>query len=340
MARKRRTTTTTTTTPTTSTPIPAPATVRRGTRMGISAGAYLPARVVDAAVDLGVSWVRCSVESGWANALQSLAASVDYAHRKGIKVIHSVQNSGHSYHDPAANDRLVTFAVDTVRVAHVDCVEVGNEWNHAMFWKSPDVNIVPPVAQANLSTRIGSAVRTAYPLVPVITNGMSPEAEPLNPWTWWPTFLDAALPAQKATGWNGIGLHGFCYPELATTNPARWNPLMQIPTIVQQSRDRGITTDVWITEIGAPGFAINPPVVRGIALTEQRQLECWQAYIDVIHDLERGGIRLPNLEVVTAFDGDSATTGVELGFGLIRADLTRKPAWALVRSFADEIVPA
>ena len=249
-----------------------------------------------------------------------------------------VQNSGHRYDDPVKNDGLVQFAVQCA-AAGADVIEVGNEFNHAPFWQAPDVNVMPPQAQANLTSRIARAVHNAYPSTIVITPGMSPEAEPLNPRTWWPQYLDADPLGHAAAKWDGVGLHPYCYPELATTNPVQWNPLLQAPGIRTTSESRGITTSVWLTEVGAPGFALNAPVIRTIALTEQRQVDCYNAYITVIKQQEAAGIVYPVICFHTLFDGQAATNAVEQGFGLIRTDGTRKPVYGVVQAFAAEALP-
>lgn len=306
--------------------------------MGISAGPFASLAVLDGIVTLGLRWVRISEEYGWSG-LDRLRTTCNEAHARGLKVIQCVQNSGHRYDDPVKNDGLVQFAVQCA-AAGADVIEVGNEWNHAPFWQAPSVTVMPPQAQANLSARIARAVHNVYPAKPVITPGMSPEAEPLNPWTWWPQYLDADSLGHTAAQWDGIGLHPFCYPELATTNPIQWNPLAQVPTIASQAAARGITKAVWITEIGAPGFQTNAPTIRGIALTDERQAACYDAYHAVIRQHEAAGYRFPAICYATLIDGQSATNAVERGLGLIRADGTRKPAWDLVRKFALEPLPA
>lgn len=337
MRRKRTKTTTTTTLPA---PAPAPVeTQNRGNNLGINAGPSASTTLLDACVDLGVKWVRVSHESGWTGTISQLAATVTAAHVRGLRILQCVQNSGHTYLDPVKNAALSAFAVACADTG-VDALQIGNEWNNRIFWTSPDVSIVPPLAQARLSVQVAAAVRAKYPTLPMVTVGMSPAADPLNPWTWWPGFAGAYPAEMVQANWSGIGLHGFCYPELATTNPIQWNPLRQAPTILNQAIAAGVQAPIWITEIGAPGFATNAPIIRGIALTEQRQAECYRAYIEVLKQHETLGMRFPLVAFATMFDGQSATNAVEQGLGLRRADGTKKAAWDLVRAFALEPAPA
>ncbi len=282
-------------------------------------------------------WVRVSEEYGW-NGLDRLKATCDAAHARGLKVVQAVQIAGHKYDDPAKNAALPQFAVQCVD-AGADLIEVGNEFNHTPFWQAPPVTTMPPAAQAVISIAVAKAVKAAHPSTPVITNGMSPEADPLNPWTWWPQFLDADIAGHVGAKWDGIGLHPYCYPELATANPAQWNPILQVPSIRTAAQQRGITTAVYLTELGAPGFPVaTAPVIRNVALTEQRQADCYSAYLSVIRQQESAGITYPLVCFATLFDGQSATTSVEQGLGLIRADGTKKPAYDIVKAFAAEAV--
>lgn len=329
---------TTNTTSPTSTVQPAPGPVLRGQTLGISAGSFASTSVLDACVDLGVTWVRVSHEFGW-NTLDALAKTCADAHARNLKVLQVVQIAGHRYDDPTKNAGLAGFALECARRG-CDAIEIGNEWNHAPFWQAPSVTIMPPVAQAVLSLQVATSLRATFPALPIITNGMSPEADPLNPWVWWPQFLDSDVTGHQRVQWDGIGLHPYVYPELATTNPVQWNPYKQVSTIIDAARARGLRANVWATEVGAPGFATNAPVVRGVALTEDRQRQCYEAYVATVHAHEQNGVRFPVTCFATMFDGQSVTTAVEQGLGLRRADGTRKPAWAVVRAFALEPLPA
>lgn len=332
--------TATTITPTTTAPTAPP--VLRGRSLGISAGATTTTTVLDGILALlgPGSWVRVSYEEGWTGALDGLRTITAAAHARGLRVIQAVQTSGHRYDDPARRDALVRFAADCATVALVDALEIGNEWQHAPFWQAPTYSVMPPVAQATLTIRVADAVRAVRPGMPIVTNGLSPEASSQNPYLWIPPFLDVDLPSLQRLALDGIGLHPYCYPELATTNPIQWNPLAQIPTMISSLRARSLGASIWITEIGAPGFATNPPVVRTIALDEQRQAACYAAYLDVIRQHEANGLRFPLIAFATLRDGDSATTAVESGLGLLRSDGTPKPAYDLVYRFARETAPA
>lgn len=309
---------------------------RKGGQLGISAGSLASIEVLDACVDLGVGWVRVSHEYGWGGTIDALAKTVVAAKARGLKVIQCVQIMGKKYNDPVKNEGFHQFAADCAATG-VTALEVGNEWNHNAFWLAPPYNVMPPAAQANLSASVAKHVRDRYPTLPIITNGLSPEASTQNPYLWLPPFWDVNLSAHKAAGWSGIGLHPYCYPELATKNPEIWNPMLQIPKILTDSRARGIDINVWLTEFGAPGFATNAPVIRGVALTEQRQVDCFKAYFSIITRNYAFGMKHPCMAIATMFDGQSATNSVEQGLGLRRADRSKKPVWYTVRDYANTL---
>lgn len=331
--RRRYTSTVTTTTATTptittaTTPTPEPV-GRRGDLMGISAGALASTRVLDACVDLGVTWVRVSHELGW-NSLTGLQKTINDAHARGLKVLQCIQKAGHTYATTDA-EPLTYFALQCAGLG-IDALEIGNEWNHNPFM-SP--NLIPPNLQANLSSYIAPRVRTQYPKLPIVTAGMSPAASPYTPHLWWPQFWDAAPLANKGAGYTGQALHPFVYPEdpITLTNPA-WNPWYGLPLIRDAMTARGIGDQpIWFTEIGCPGDPTGQTVIRNIRCDETRQASVTASYLKQWQTLGRPG---EPIFIATAFDGDSVSVpGPENYLGLYRNDGTRKPAWQIVKDHA------
>lgn len=318
--------------------VPPPTTVRRGTRMGISAGSTASTAVLDGVVALGLGWVRVSHEWGWTGTVAALKTTCDAAHARGLKVIQCIQKSGKKYDGGSADiTGLTQFALDCI-AAGADVIEIGNEWQHQPFWQAPAYNTMPPIRQAQITTEVAKGIRAKYPAIPLITNGMSPEANQQNPYLWWPQFWDCNIANMIAGKFTGVGIHPYCYPELATTNPIQWNPMAQVPSISSAAKQRGLSGEVWLTEFGAPGFAASAPVIRNIALTETQQDANFKAYFTMIKNHESAGIAVRGMCIATLFDGQSATTSVEQGLGLIRKDGTKKPAWITVFNFANELV--
>jgi hypothetical protein len=343
--RRKRTTTTTTTAPavttttTTTAPVPtttstsvAPSTGTRGSYMGISAGPFATTEVLDGIAALGLKWVRVSHEMGWNSgpgSLGALAATVQAANARGLRVLQCVQKSGHAY---TANDipALADFAIRCAQTGAA--LQLGNEWNnYPAFFNDPSY---PPALAATISAQVGTAVRSMFPDTVVVTTGLSPAPAPLYSSSYWPAWWDV-IPAQHAAAGYSIAcaVHPYCYPEDPASMMTRpeWNPWAGIPALRDAMRARGINPTIWFTEVGCPGFATNAPVVRGVALTESLQAQNTATYLRQWWT-ERQSTE--PLFIATLFDGQSATTSVEQGLGLIRTDGTRKPAWFNVRDFA------
>lgn len=328
------TTTTSTTVTTSTTTVPAvtvPATGRRGDLMGISAGPYATTAVLDGILTLGLKWVRVSHEAGWLSgpgSLDALQATVTEAHARGLKVLQCVQLAGHTYTSTDART-LADFAVRCASTG-IDALEVFNEANNPPFWQP---QAFPPALCAQLTATIGAQVRSLFPTLPIITNGLSPAAQPYTASTWWPAFWDAYPAGHIAGGYTAAGLHPYVYPENPCTlmDHPEWNPWACVQPIRTAMTARGVNLQLWFTEIGCPGFGAGAPVVRGIALDETRQQFVTEQYLKQWVTLGKPG---EPLFIATLQDGMSQTTALEGGLGLLRSDGSKKPAWWVVHDHA------
>lgn len=322
-------TTTATSTVTTTTAAPV---FKRGDFMGISAGPYATLQVLDGIVALGLKWVRVSHEMGWQSgpgSLDALATTVREANARGLRVLQCIQKAGHSY---TATDipALQDFAIRCAQTGAA--LEIGNEWNNQpAFFNDPSY---PPALSATISAQVATAVRSMFPALTIVTQGASPAAMPMTPANYWPAWWDV-IPAQhRAAGYTvPAAVHPYSYPEDPKSNMTHpeWNPWAGITATRQAMTTRGVDPTIWFTEVGCPGFATNAPVIRGVPLTEQLQATNTASYLDQWWTLRYSG---EPLFIATLFDGQSATTNVEQGLGLIRSDGTRKPAWSVVRDYA------
>ena len=326
------TTSTTVTTSTSTVPVSGTgATGRRGDLMGISAGPYASTDVLDGILTLGLRWVRVSHEAGWLSgpgSLDALHATVTAAHARGLKVLQCVQLSGHTYTADDART-LADFAVRCASTG-INALEVFNEANNTGFWQP---QTFPPALCAQLTATIGAQVRSLFPTLPIITNGLSPAAQPYTANTWWPAFWDAYPAGHTAGGYTAAGLHPYVYPEdpRSMMDHPEWNPWACVEPIRTAMTNRGVRQQVWFTEVGCPGFASNAPVVRGIALDEYRQQLVTEGYLAQWARFGKAG---EPLFVATLRDGMSQTTALEGGLGLLRSDGSKKPAWWVVHDHA------
>lgn len=322
--------------------------IRRGERLGINAGAGLSDQCAEETRNLGLKWVRFSWEYGWSNDVATNQALVNKAHAYGLKAIVVIQKNGHSY---STTTGLDTFAAQIASIG-ADIVEGGNEWNNSVFWTAPAITSATTdwSPQANLSVTLAAAIKAANPSQRIISYGMSTGAGNENPMTHFPLLADANV-AFKTAGWEGVNVHPYCYPELSTTNSKTYTPLKQVGDLMTAATARSMPTKMFFTEIGCPGFA-NPgasETVRGVALSYQRQIDCYQAYFQQVRQIEKGinpndGSALAStpkmgpMIFATAIDGESAVSGVDYGLGLLTAARVKKPVWDYVSGFANELV--
>jgi len=339
------TTSTTTATSTTSTKI------RRGTRMGFSCGPTVDLWTLDRIAELGFGWIRVSHEMGWNGTVAALATTVVEAQKRGIKVMQSPQISGKTYTGGLTQlQQFGQFCADCASTG-IHAMSIGNEWNHLPFWKGPtstDPNnatrTIPqylPTSQAGFTWYGAQQARKINPNLPISTPGMSPESSVLNPYLWWPNFFDCDATNMKATNFTAVDVHAYVWPEDPSTNPHQWNPALQTPDLATAAQARGMSGEVWWTEVGAPGYPSGTtiPTIRGYLLDEARQQICYDGYFKVIRAHEAAGIKLRNIMWVTIKDGQSVSApGPEQYFGILRADGSKKPTWQMLKNFGDELV--
>lgn len=328
-----------------------PSQVRRGTRMGFSVGPTTDLWTLDRIAEIGYGWVRVSHEMGWAGTIDALAKTVAEAHARGIKVMQSPQISGKTYTGGLTQlQQFGQFCADCAR-AGVDALSVGNEWNHLPFWKAPTsidpnnslrtIPQYPPTSQAGLTWYGAQEARKVNPALPISTPGMSPQSSVLNPYLWWPAFFDSDKANMTAAKLTAADVHAYVWPEDPSTNPYQWNPGLQTPDIAKAAIARGMSGEVWWTEVGAPGYPAGTtiPTIRGFLLDEARQQVCYNGYFKLIRAHEAAGVKLRNIMWVTIKDGQSVSVpGPEQYFGIIRADGSRKPTWQMLKDFGNELV--
>ena len=313
-------------------PVSLQITERLGNDMGISAGPWATLAELDGIAELGLGWVRVSHEMGWNSgpgSLDALQATVTEAAKRGLKVLQAIQKSPHVYSTTDIRG-LTDFAIRCAQTG-VSALEIGNEWNNSPpFWQPKEW---PPVTDTLISSQVTAQVRSMFPSLPIISGGLSPYAMPYSPYNYWPAWWDSAPTAQAAAGYHAYGLHPYCYPESPTsmmTHP-EWNPWAGVDDMRRAMFLRNTTTSIWFTEVGCPGFATNAPLVRGVAMTEQLQATNTATYLDQWQLLSLPG---EPIFIATLNDGDSATTSLERGLGLIRVDGSKKPAYTVVKDRA------
>jgi hypothetical protein len=314
-------------------------------RIGIAYGGTLTglsneqlAATLDDAVALGIKWIRNDLD--WAE-IQPISATdynwgpfdrvVEATGKRGLTLLPTITytppwawSPGCSTHTcaPAHADEFAKFAGEAAsRYSGITTWEIWNEQNTQRFWQPrPD-----PVAYATLLQLTAASIRKANPSAKILIGGLSITGV-ITP----QDFLTVLVRSGGTHGVDGVGLHPYTYPGLASERGPWVSPREDGNTGLQSLRSiftkAGIPElPIWITEYGAPtgGGADSSDHV-----TETRQAE----------------IATDAVETAAADDGvaalfwytdqDSGSGSRDLEsyyFGLRRADGSEKPAYNAFR---------
>ncbi len=203
-------------------------------------------------------------------------------------------------------------------------IEIWNEpygwWN----WKpGPD-----PAAYARLVRAAAAAARSAQPSISVLADGDLLEVRQDGAIVGW---LDSLLSADPGLGNVVTAFSVHPYPDPASQAPTdtsgdpRWSYIGSVPLIRQTELSHGVSTPLWITEIGwttATGSSDDvseAQQARYITDAVTIALRDWGSFVQRVF--------------VYSWDKSTALPGDDQGnYGLRRADGSTKPAWSsLVR---------
>jgi hypothetical protein len=218
---------------------------------------------------------------------------------------------------PAHADQFATFAGEAAsRYSRITTWEIWNEPNTQGAWQpSPDT-----LAYANLLTLTAASIRKSNPTDEILIGGLSITGE-ITP----QDFLTALVRSGATKGIDGVGLHPYTYPNLASERGPWVSPREPADSGLQSLRsiftNAGIPElPIWITEYGAPTGGSSDHV------TETRQAE----------------IAADAVETAAADDGVAALIWYTYHdwedpsdpgsyYGLRRADGSKKPAYDAFR---------
>lgn len=306
---------------------------RRGETMGVNCAPSADAMA--RAARLGVRWVRWSIEAHWQT--RDTAAwdwsrydrAIACAHALGLRVIQVCQGmpapwsaTGEAGHyAPKGCEAMLAWSRWAAECAMrgADCIEIGNEWNHSVFWADPD-----PASSATLTAFAADAVKQASPSTVVVTGGLSPAAGDLAP----AAFLAAQLAAVPSMldHVDGVGHHPYEFPG-DPRNPDPRNAVGQTATIA-----RAAGLPVWATEWGSTVGPVGDPKAQ----TEDDQLLHTTRYFDAFDQLEAGGV-VWGCQVWYCLDDRPDKAGEWSSWmGLYRADGSLRPAAELIARRAGE----
>ncbi|NTV22231.1 MAG: glycoside hydrolase family 5 protein [Candidatus Yonathbacteria bacterium] len=328
--------------------------------LGIAAGSGLTAMTqselntyFQGLKDAGVTWVRWDINWG---AVQEAGPNVYYwedpdrvantAKKYGINSLGIItyapvwaQNSTCIKQNtcaPVDADAFATFAslVATRYKGTVSHWEIWNEQNTPQ-----DGYATPNVARyAELLKVTYTAIKRANPDAFVITGGVAPAGDEdgnISPIT----FVKGLYTYGAKDSFDAIALHPYTYP-LSPTRDVEWNNWEQIADIRDIMVANGDSAKrIWLTEYGAPtggpgkARTINPStfVYGADYVTEAAQDQMAQETVALYTDHTS---YLGPFFWYSFRDLGTAKTSPENFFGILRHDLTQKPAYVTLKEFA------
>ena len=197
----------------------------------------------------------------------------------------------------------------------VDSYEVWNEPNIPSFFAPVDA-----ARYVGLLRAAYPAIHTADPGATVLSAGLATTID-TGAWTVAPvTFLQQMYAAGAGGFMDAVALHPYTFPFTVENDPnGQWAQVDQAYGTMAANGDGG--KKIWITELGAPTG--NGPM----AVTEEAQAA-------IIGSSLAQASRLPYVGPVFVHalrDAGTDAFDSEQNYGLLRADFSRKPSFAVVQ---------
>jgi polysaccharide biosynthesis protein PslG len=194
--------------------------------------------------------------------------------------------------------------------------EIWNEPNIAQFWSpKPD----PAAYTADLKAAY-TAVKLADPSAVVLSGGLSPAGDTAT--SYDPrTFLSDMYADGAKNSFDGVADHPYSYPATPAGNPfSAWSQMSKTkPSLRSIMTAHGdVAKKIWITEYGAPTTGAN-------SVSEAQQTaELVQAITAA-----KKVTWIASFYIYT-WSNQSSLMSTDDGFGLLRPDGSKKPAYAAV----------
>ena len=226
---------------------------------------------------------------------------------------------------PASAEQFAAFAGQAAaRYRGVTAWEIWNEPNTQGFWQpQPD-----PSAYAELLRLTADTIKSANPAAQVLIGGLSitnPSRDGITP----QDFIAALVRSGATQRVDGVGLHPYTYPNLASERGPWVSPREDASTGLQSIRSiftrAGLRPPpIWITEYGAP---TGGEPGSDDHVSEARQAEIASDAVKTAY----ADADVAALMWYTYRDSDSGSTDPEDNYGLRRSDGSKKPAYDALR---------
>ena len=293
-------------------------------------------RQFDLMADMNVAWVRIDIDWSVIESEQSRLdwastdSLVEEAGARGMNVLGVLAFS------PAWTRSSTTGASETARHSRPDDVasyanfarvvadrytsrgvhtwEIWNEPNSSKFWPPrPDA-----IEYGELFRVAAEAIHGVDPEATLLIGGLSPKFEQPDAEIPPAVYLEQLYGNGAAQLADGVAVHPYSYPSLPMDGDQRtvggFKDLPALRSVLDRHRDGG--KKIWITEFGAPTgtgpHAVSEEDQAAALLQARQQADRWDWTGPLIY-----------YELV---DGGTDLTDTEQNFGLLRADLSPKPA--------------
>jgi predicted small lipoprotein YifL len=226
---------------------------------------------------------------------------------------------------PQSPSDVAAFAAYAKKVAQLTAArpnvvgyEVWNEPNLAGSWTSPD-----PVKYGTLLDAARTSIRQADTVTPVISGGITIDE---------PNYLFQLAQTGALNSVTAIGVHPY-RPDIITTTSPSYQRLVNTPEnyaadiIVSRNAlaSLGVTTPMWNTEWGYSTVFFLDSAVYGdgnsVAAANR------QGLLTLRMVLTQLAIKSPLITIFDLVDQGTVATDKEHHFGLLKPDLTEKPAY-------------
>jgi hypothetical protein len=284
-------------------------------------------RILGGVAATGARWVRMDMVWSWVEPRSSghrnwstFDAIVDAADRYGLKLLPIVayvppwaSDSGDLWAYPDSEAFESFFAAALTRYPQIQAWELWNEPNLGRFSK-PGPNPAAFVEFLRAARHARDAVGSRAKL---IAGGLAPAADiDIVPW------IDQVAVRGGLSLIDGLGVHP--YSSVSPDDPRSW--MMQLQALHDRLADMGRPDlPLWLTEYGVPTV----PVANGYgpAMTEAQQAERLQTAFALATRFDW----IENLTWYEYRDSCGDKRDPECNFGLVRGDLSPKPAYAALR---------
>lgn len=323
---------------------------------------YSPDALLDRVVGIDADTVRIDVHWDWLewtgpgvdqwdpDQLARLDAFVDAAQQRHVHVLAVVMDTPcwassdpskvcdpaytrYNWREPPTNS--ADYAAFLRRLVHryrgrIQAWEIWNEPNLPLFWTHPD-----PVAYTRLVQAAYPAIKSSDPTALVLAGALAP-IEAGGPGISTADFLDAMYRAGARGSFDALSIHpytGLRPPTADDPNAPAHSFVQTVPALHQEMLRAGDDHPIWITEAGWPTtLACDSCAGNGSGIDEAVQAADLREEIHLIRswDYVQGFLWY---ELVDR--GGATATSPEDHFGLLRHDLSPKPAADAFRASVD-----